>query len=125
VLRASHRVLKPGGTNAFTVIAVSEGLSAEQREEAIAAGPPHVDADLSYPDLMHAAGFDHVEATDVTRLYLHTLTSWWREWETESVELRRILGGDDYTERQANRKRAIRAVRDGLLHRYLISGVRT
>lgn len=56
---------------------------------------------------------------------LETLTAWWDEWETESVGLRRIVGNDDFNEREANRMRAIRAIEDGLLRRYLISEVRT
>jgi hypothetical protein len=124
VLRASHRVLKPGGTTVFAVIAVGDDLNADQRDEAIAAGPPHVASDQAYPDLMRAVGFEHVETADVTTEYLETLTAWWREWETESVDLRRVVGDDEYTERQANRMRAIRAVQDGLLRRYLITGVR-
>lgn len=125
MLRASHRVLKPGATTVFAVIAVGHDLNPDQREEAIAAGPPNVDTDLAYPDLMRTTGFEHVETTDVTREYLETLTAWWDEWETESVELRRIVGNDDFNERQANRMRTIRAIEDGLLRRYLISGVRT
>ena len=125
MLRANHRVLKPGGTTVFAVISVGDDLNADQREEAIAAGPPHVDADPSYAELMRAAGFEHVEATDVTAQYLETLTAWRDEWDTESVELKRIVGDDEFNERQANRTRAIRAIEDGLLRRYLISGVRT
>lgn len=125
MLRASHRVLKSGGTTVLAVIAVSDDLNSEKREEAIAAGPPHVDADLSYPELMRAAGFQHVEATDLTTEYLDTLTAWRDEWETESVELELIIGQGDYRERQANRTGAIRAIQAGLLRRYLVTGVRT
>ena len=125
MLRASHRVLKPGGTTTFAVIAIGDDLNGEKREEGIASGPPHVDADLTYPDLMRAAGFEHVEATDLTTEYLETLKAWRDEWVTESVELKLIVGEDDYHERQANRMRAIRAAQNGLLRRYLITGVRT
>lgn len=125
MLRASHRVLKPGGTTAFAVIAVGDDLTGEQLEEAIAAGPPHVATDRAYPDLMRVAGFEDVETAEVTPEYLETLTAWRDEWETESVELRRIVGADDFNERQANRMRAIRAIEDGLLRRYLVSGVRS
>jgi cyclopropane fatty-acyl-phospholipid synthase-like methyltransferase len=125
VLRATHRVLKPGGITAYFVIAVSHEATGTQREEAIAAGPPHVDTDREYPDLMEAAGFHNIEATDVTAEYLETLTAWWREWDTASVELAPIVGQDEFTERQTNRMRAIRPVRAGLLSRYLISATRT
>ena len=125
MLRASHRVLKSGGTTTFAVIALGDDLTGKRLEEAIAAGPPHVATDRAYPDLMRVAGFEDVEIADVTPEYLETLTAWWREWETESVELNRIVGADDFRERQANRMRAIRAAQNGLLRRYLVSGVRS
>ena len=124
MLRASHRVLKPGGTIAFLVIAVCDKITGGRRKEAITAGPPYVDTDLAYPDLMHAAGFGQVEAADVTAEYLETLTAWWRAWDAASAELARIVGDDEFAERQANRMRAIRSVQSGLLCRHLMSGVR-
>lgn len=125
MLRASHRVLKPGGTTAFFVIAVNDEATGTEREEAIAAGPPHVDTDHTYPELMEMAGFSHVEVTDLTPEYLATLTAWWREWDAAADELAAIVGDDDFQERQTNRARAIRSVEAGLLRRYLITGTRT
>lgn len=107
------------------VIAISDDLTGERRKEAITAGPPYVDTDPGYPELTDAAGFEHVQFADVTTEYLQTLTAWWREWDAAAVELIEIVGNDDYIERQANRSRAITAIRDGLLRRYLISAVRT
>lgn len=124
MLRASHRILKTGGTTAFFVIAVSDEATGAQREEAVVAGPPHVDTDLAYPDLMKAAGFDQVEVLDVTTEYLATLTAWLREWDAAADDLVSIVGEDGFGERQANRFRASKSVGAGYLRRYLVSGIR-
>lgn len=81
------------------VIAISDDLTGERRKEAITAGAPYVDTDPGYPELTEAAGFEHVESTDVTTGYLDTLTAWWREWDAEAVELIEIVGNDDYMKR--------------------------
>ena len=43
----------------------------------------------------------------------------------EAVELARIVGADEFVERQPKRRRAIGAARMGLLRRYLITATRT
>jgi hypothetical protein len=74
---------------------------------------------------MAAAGFDNVDVTDVTDAYVVTLAAWVREWYAEAVELARILGADEFAERQAKRRRAIAAAHRGLLRRYIITATRT
>ncbi|MDJ0925439.1 MAG: hypothetical protein QNJ77_12830 [Acidimicrobiia bacterium] len=124
MLRESFRILKPGGTTCFAVIAVAEGLTDEELAEAINAGPPYVTAAPGYPELMSAVRFSQVDIGDVTDGYLETLRAWHSAWRTESVALKRVVGNTDYDERQANRVRSIKAVEDGLLRRYLISGIK-
>jgi SAM-dependent methyltransferase len=121
VLRASHRVLRPGGVLCFAVIAHGNGLTGDEAAEALAAGPDHADAGPGYERLMATAGFQDVDVTDATDAYLVTLTAWVREWDAEATELARVLGADEFAERQAKRRRAIRAARTGLLRRYILT----
>ena len=124
MLRACSRVLKPGGVISFGVIAIADGLTADEADRAVDSGPVHVDAGRGYPALLSAAGFESVKLTDVSDEYLATSVAWVREWDAESVELQQLVGTDDFVERQASRRQAIEATRDGLLRRYLISAIR-
>jgi hypothetical protein len=124
VLRASSRVLKPGGPLSFLVIAVADGLSAAETNIALDAGPEHIDAGPGYLALMDAAGFEDVEVIDVTGEYLVTLTAWIREWDADSTELEQLMGVEEFAERQTRRRKALATARDGLLQRYLISATR-
>jgi len=124
VLRATSRVLKPGGLLSFLVIAVSDGLSPVETNIALEAGPEHIDAGPGYPALMEAAGFEDIQVIDVTDEYVATLTGWIREWEADSAELEQLMGIDEFAERQTRRSQAIASARDGLLQRYLISAIR-
>ena len=109
----------------FAVIAHAGGLTDDETTRALGAGTDYADAGPGYPSLMAAAGVGHVEVTDVTDAYLVTLAAWVREWDAEAVELARIVGADEFAEPQAKRRRAIDAVRAGLLRRYLITATRT
>ena len=124
MLRAGKRVLKPGGVLSFFVIAVAEGLSAERHELAVAVGPQRIDATPGYSALMQTAGFEDVVHADCTSEYEATLAAWIREYERESEALEKLLGRDEFLERQELRSQTLEAVRAGLVCRFQISAVR-
>ncbi len=124
MLRACYRVLKPGGLISFLVIAAAEGLSDDLARAAVAAGPDHVVTEPSYSALMESAGFDAVKVTDVTDAYVTTLADWIREWNSESMELKGLIGASEFSERQTHRQGALEAAGREILGRYLISGGR-
>lgn len=120
MLRASYRVLQQGGVICFTVIAVADGLTAEEMRRAIEAGPPEVESGPGYPALMSAAGFRDIEDLDVSDDYMATAEAWLRSWEADAPAIRTLVGPNDFAERQDNLRRAIEATRAGLLLRDLI-----
>lgn len=124
MLRASNRVLRPGGKIGFFVIGMADELSDEDAAVAIDAGPPFVGVATPYPEMAYEAGFEDVVITDVTAAYLRTLRAWHREWMASSSELRAIVGKDEYAERLSNRSKAIAAIERRVLRRILIAGVR-
>jgi SAM-dependent methyltransferase len=125
VLRACLRVLRPSGVLCFAVIAHADGLIGDEAAEALAAGPDYADSGPGYERLMATAAFQDVDVSDATDAYLVTLEAWVREWDAEATKLARVVGADEFAERQAKRRRAIRAVRAGLLRRYIITATRT
>lgn len=124
MLRACYRVLKPGGVFSFVAIALADGLSTDDKIRAHEAGPQYVSAGAGYPALLRAAGFEGVDLIDATDEYRQTLSAWIREWDAESSDLERILGADEFAERQARRRLAMEAIRDGLLRRSIVSAAR-
>lgn len=104
----------------FTVIAVADGLTAEEMRRAIEAGPPEVESGSGYPALMSAAGFRDIEVLDVSDDYMATAEAWLRSWEADAPAIRTLVGPNDFAERQDNLRRAIEATRAGLLLRDLI-----
>lgn len=124
MLRACHRVLKPGAPLAFFVVAAADGLSPRDLERAIAAGPLYVEARPGYAMLVEEAGFGRAEIVDVTDEYAVTLSDAIRVRDAEAAELEVLLGADVFAEGQASRRRELKAVENRLLKRYLIRAVR-
>lgn len=124
MLRACSRVLKAGGILSFVVIAVADGLNANDTTRAVEAGPDHVATTDGYPSLLHTAGFVDIELDDISDEYVDTMTAWIREWDKESDALVELLGANEFSERQTRRRHALDPITAGLLRRYMITATR-
>lgn len=124
MLRACHRVLKPGAPLSYFVVAVADGLSDGDTARAVEVGPAYVAAGPGYLELMHTAGFDTVDVVDVTDAYAVTLSDSIGERDVEADQLVDLLGAADFAEGQSSRRHELAAVHEGLLRRYLISAGR-
>jgi cyclopropane fatty-acyl-phospholipid synthase-like methyltransferase len=117
VLRASRRLLRPGGRVAFHTISVTPGLSRADHRRAMRAGPPAAD-DKGGSELLARAGFIDVREYDVTEQYAATARAW-REARLRHRDELRPLDPAAYDDRIARGAEAIAAVGAGLLRRTL------
>ena len=124
MLRAVEAALKPNGRHVFYAVTLTAGISDEERDRAIRLGNEHVDAGPGYAVLMGQAGFDQVEVTEVSDGYLVTMERWTRAWQDDSVALSELVGDEEYQARMERQAVDIAAVEEGLLKRYLVSGVK-
>jgi hypothetical protein len=108
----------------FYAITLASGLSAEERRRAIRDGNEHVGADPGYENLMTQAGFVNIEIVDVTDSYRVAMEAWANAWAADSDALMTLLGHQEYELRKELREVDIAAVRDKLLMRYRVSGVK-
>jgi cyclopropane fatty-acyl-phospholipid synthase-like methyltransferase len=124
VLRACHRLLRPGGRLAFTTIHVAPHLDARGHRRAVRAGPSQVATRRPYPELVAQADFHHVAVIDVTPDYARTQRAWLAATESRAAEVRRITSDREFATAQADRRYAQAAIEEGLLRRSLITAVR-
>ncbi len=124
VLRECRRLLRPGGRLAFTSIFVRPGLDARQRRRAHATGPVFVAARHPYPALLGQAGFIDTVEVDLTPEYEQTHRTWLEATEQRADELRLVMADDEFAQGQADRRRALESIQDGLLGRSLFLAVR-
>jgi len=116
-LKACRAVIRPDGVMAFTVIYVSEGLTGAAREKAIACGPPFIDADASYPEMLEQAGWRIRHQADLTDKFANTARTVLGEENRRADELIEVLGQADYDERLARRRHTVAGIEEGLNRR--------
>lgn len=121
MLRECRRVLRPYGRMAFHVILVASSLSERDNARAVAAGPPHVTASASYPDLLTHAGFGEIEEFDLTDQYRITAAAWFHESARAAKQLEEIYGIEEFQQSQEERREALAAIEGGLLKRSLFA----
>jgi hypothetical protein len=124
VLRASRRLLRPGGRTAYFTIFTAPELSKRDHRRAVLLGPRAVRSSKDQADLLEAAGFVQIEVMDVTQDFLETARRWFTHASELDGELRSTLGDVLFDEQQADRKETITAVEEGLLCRALFVGTR-
>ena len=121
VLRECRRVLSAGGKMVFTVISIAPNLSPTDYVRAAACGPPCIDTLLAYPDMLRQCGWEITGHTDLLAEYRDSVRRLLREEETHAAELRSLLGGTEYSERLARRRRTLEAIDAGWLQRDMFS----
>ena len=74
--------------------------------------------------MLHTAGFDQIETTDLTADYRATQIRWIAATHAREPEIRQAMGDAAYEERMANRHQTLAAIDKGLLARFQYSARR-
>jgi hypothetical protein len=119
VLRASQRLLRPGGRTAFFTIHPTPGLDARRRRRAHRDGPVAVASHLPNRELLERAGFVDIE-TDCTADFATVARSWIDQYDRHHDALAEVLGAAELDQRQQDRRAQLHAIEDGLLRRSLL-----
>ena len=109
---------------AFLTIEPAAGLGPAQRRRALRTGPPALAAARPYRELLAAAGFTEVTATDCTAEFAATTRDWLEQWDANRPALADLMGEQAVAERQAERRKQLRAIGEGLLARSLYTARR-
>lgn len=119
MLSACRLVARPGARMVFSVIAPSHVLTASERRLAVASGPPHVEVDGDYGDLLDQLGWSVTERNDVTEEYRRCVRAMLVGLEDNQEALIKVLGKEEFQRRIERRTNALTAIDDGLLKREL------
>jgi ubiquinone/menaquinone biosynthesis C-methylase UbiE len=119
VLAECRRVIRGGAPMIFTVISVTPGLGREERERALAAGPPFKAESRLYPELLAETGWRLGDTIELTAQYARSLRRMIEEEDARERALVDILGEAEVADKRARRQRTLAALQDGLLRRDL------
>ncbi len=118
-MRASRRVLRPGGRLAFSVVATVDPpapLAADAFGDFVSPAPIHV-------PMVERAGFHEVEETDITAAFHSTAVRWLTAAAELEKDLRSALGDRVFEEKLASRQGTFDAIESGDLCRLLITAM--
>ncbi len=119
VLAECRRVMGDGGRMAFTVIAIAPGLSSAEHARAVDSGPPFIDAECEYSELLALTGWNVVEQIDISAAYAQTGARYIREVQVRAGEMKDLLGEAEFDDMLARRRRSVQAATDRVVLRYM------
>jgi SAM-dependent methyltransferase len=117
VLQACRRVARAAAMMAFSVIAPASSLSAAEREIAIESGPPFLDVDRDYADLLDQSGWGLLERWDVSKEFAYSLRTSIEAVKARADALTEVFGPEDLAERLKRREVTLAAIERKLLKR--------
>lgn len=123
VLKSCRRVVRPDARMVFSVIYVSPDLSADEHERALASGPPFIESDVPYPELLRQAGWHLTWTKDMTADYLSTMRRLLEHEQDYNTELSAVLGTEEAQEILKRRHSSVAALEGGLIRRELFDVV--
>lgn len=124
MLRASRRLLKPGGRLAFFTIHAAPDLDAAGRRLARRYGPTLVNSRSDYVSMLERVGFRGVRAIDVTREYLRISRAWNAARARHAAGLRNQVGEARFHEMERDSRMNIAGIEMELLRRSLFVAIR-
>jgi ubiquinone/menaquinone biosynthesis C-methylase UbiE len=119
VLNECRRVSRHGGKMAFSVISIAPDLSGVDHARAVDSGPPYVEAECGYPELLAATGWRITEQIPASAEYEETGRRYIREVEARADAMVEFLGAAEFDELLAKRYRNVDAVAEGIVRRDL------
>jgi len=103
----------------FSVIFIPPGLSAADHARAVASGPPFLEAECGYPELLEKTGWKVIDRIDVSTAYADTGRRHIREVQARADEMSELVGEAGLAEMLAKRHRNVKAVTEGIVQRHL------
>ncbi len=118
-LAECRRTVVDGGRMIFSVISVGGDLNDKDRARAIELGPPYVETEADYPEMMERTGWALIEHVDLCAPYLDTTKTFLKVDRENGTDLAQVLGEEDYSLRLDKDANLIDAITRGLLRRDL------
>lgn len=101
VLKECRRVIREDGKMVFSVIFVDPGLAGSGRAEVVEAGPPYVDSEYPYEDMLTQTGWRVARTIDQTSDYADSLRRFFQTSGDNRDDLIAASGKQDFDARMS------------------------
>ncbi len=123
VLESCRRTLRADGRMVFSVISITPGLGADDYQQAAASGPPFIEADVEYPEMLRQTGWTLTDHRDLTAEYGKAVSRMLDNLETHAGEVAKLFGDDEASSQRAGKRETLEALDRGMLRRELFGAV--
>ena len=82
-------------------------------------GPPFIESECGYPELLETTGWNIVDRIDVTADYEETSRTHIREVDARAEPMSEILGATEVAELLARKRRNVKTIAEGIVRRDL------
>jgi len=113
-LASCRRVIKPDGRMVFSVISVTPGLSDTDRQTASDFGPPYIESDTPYSDLLEQTSWRIDECLDITEDFVATVRRVVAAQQKFEPQLRELYGDADTDDRLFRMQKRLEAREAGV-----------
>lgn len=117
VLNECLRVIRRDGKMVFTVISIASGLRCADHARAVESGPPFIEAEGEYRELLEETGWMVIDQFDLSANYEETGRRYIHEIEARAGDMCELLGEAEFSELLAKRQRNVVAVAQRIVHR--------
>jgi len=117
VLRECRRTIREDGRMAFTVIFVAAQLSGRDHADAVAAGPPFVEAEMDYESLLARSGWRLESQIDLTDAFHASMRRMVDAQDVYADQLMQLMGPFESTEWLSRTRSKVPAIARGLIRR--------
>lgn len=119
VLLECRRVVRAHGAMVFTVISIAPGLSSDRAAVAAEFGPPYVESDCGYPEMLEKTRWRVIDCVDLTLEFAVSVRRFIDEWKNNEKKVTELIGGGEFNDIVARNTGKLQIIEDGGLCRHL------
>ncbi len=123
MLRECRRVMQDTGAMVFTVIEVAPGLTPDQIAVAIELGPPYIESEQAYSEILAATNWRVAESVDLTLDYARSTQDFVDAWKKNEAQVKPVVGAEEFDDFVFRKGRSIPYIEKGVIQRRLYAAV--
>ena len=121
VLRECRRVVRRRGRTAFSVIYIADGVSSARAAAAVAVGPPYIEAECDYPEMLAMNGWKITRRIDLSSEFARSTERLVKEWTKNESRVMPLVGEQEFSDYIKRKINTLPLIHDGTIRRELFS----